>query len=146
MMENKRKKWSWGHFCFCFLFLFLFLFFAFVFCFCFCFSLLGNHWNFFGVYQNGNSYKEKAKITPGKNRGKWLCPLEKFPCYTPVWPYHVIFMTPDFNMITLTTRKTSWSKTVLKLWEHELWYFTKWWKRSSLLPTRLLSTFENPDS
>ena len=32
----------------------------------FFFSLLGNHWNCFGVCQNGNLYREKAKITLGK--------------------------------------------------------------------------------
>ena len=37
-------------------------------------SLLGNEWNFFGVYQNGNFDQENAKITPGKNQEKWLCP------------------------------------------------------------------------
>ena len=40
----------------------------------FCFSLLQNDWNFFKVYQNGSFDRENPKITPGKNRDKWLYP------------------------------------------------------------------------
>ena len=56
-----------------------------------CFSLLGNQWNFFLVYQNGNFHREKAKITLvkigksdftlGKNQKKWLCPPRKISLY-----------------------------------------------------------------
>ena len=34
-----------------------------------------------GLYQNGNFYWEKAKVTLGENREKWLCTPEKFSCY-----------------------------------------------------------------
>ena len=59
----------------------------FFFFFCFGFSLSGSHWNFFGVYQNGNFYRENAKIRPGKNQEKWLChpPLKNLPV-TPLNP------------------------------------------------------------
>ena len=36
----------------------------------FFFFFLGNHWNFYVVYQYRHFYWEKAKITPGKNRKK----------------------------------------------------------------------------
>ena len=42
--------------------------------------------NVFGVYQNGNFYREKAKNMPGKNRENWHNPPEKFPCYAPASP------------------------------------------------------------
>ena len=48
----------------------------------FCYSGLGNHWNCFGVYQNGNFYCEKAKITLGKSWETWLChPLKRYSFY-----------------------------------------------------------------
>ena len=37
----------------------------------------GNDWIFFGIYQNGNFYREKANMTPGKNREK-LRPPQMF--------------------------------------------------------------------
>ena len=40
--------------------------------FLFFYLLLGNQWNIFEVYQNGNYHREKVKITPGKNREDWL--------------------------------------------------------------------------
>ena len=55
-------------------------------------SLEGVHiWNsFLGVYQIGNFYREKAKITPG---GKWLFPLE-ISCYAPGCKQNHRFMRP----------------------------------------------------
>ena len=58
----------------------------------FCFSLLGIHWNFFGVYQIWKFEREKAKITPGKNREKWP-PWKIFllrPCFFHIASVHVI--------------------------------------------------------
>ena len=48
---------------------------------------------FFGVYQNGIFYREKGKITPGKNREKWLCPTKKFPWNAPAKEHVTITIT-----------------------------------------------------
>ena len=60
--------------------LFFFGFVFVLFClFCFVFTLW-NHWNLFGVYQNGDFYREKSisrqekAFHTGKNQEKWLCP------------------------------------------------------------------------
>ena len=65
--------------------LFIFLFtYLFIYLFIFLLFTLGNHWNFFGDYQNGNFYQKKDKITPGKNRKSDFARSENFSCYAPV--------------------------------------------------------------
>ena len=73
VVERMEKNWG------------LFLF--------FCFSLSGSDWNFQGVYKNGNFYREKPKISLGKNWEKWLCPSWKIFLLRPwlrelLWHFH----------------------------------------------------------
>ena len=63
---------------------------------------LGNYWNSFGVSKNGNFYREKAKIMPGKVK-KWLCPLKN------------VTVTPMLKMLYSylnTSRHFSWEYNI----------------------------------
>ena len=71
-IENGRGKvWKWAEdfFFICFCFLFVWFFFLLV--------TFWNHWNLFGVYQNGQFSWEKSYFMLGKNQETWLCPLWK---------------------------------------------------------------------
>ena len=95
---------------------------------------------FFGVYQNGHFQLEKAKITPGKNREKWLhagknrqkwlCSLRKnsllrhWHLHTPPHFYihtDIIYMVCwDHHCATLTFRRLV--RSVLSPWRpYHLW-------------------------
>ena len=63
---------------------------CFFFSFFFCCSLLGINWNFFGVHQNGNFYRENAKIMPRKNQE---------PCFR-----HTIIISPAVSFTSLLYR------------------------------------------
>ena len=73
-MEGERV-WKWE--IFYFLFFLIFLFYFYLLLLFFFFVTFWNHWNLFGVYQNGRFLLGKSIFYAGKNQEKWLCPLWK---------------------------------------------------------------------
>ena len=69
------------------------------------FTLLENHWNFVGVYQNGNFTGKKLKSSRGKIRKSDIAPLKNFPVKPPTVPH-----------ATLTPLHVICHKTMVSIW------------------------------
>ena len=82
-------------------FTFYFFYFIFIYLFIF-FCHFWNHWNLFGVYQNGRFLLGKSIFYTGKNQEKWLCPpLKNIPLYTSVSQKKLVYVHFVLNHFVL---------------------------------------------
>ena len=90
----------------------------------FFFLTFWNHWNLFGVYENGQFWPEKKHISRReKNQEKWLCPSEKYSSYvtdsyTQILVLEVKILTKINLWFKTFSQPNRWGAVVK--WKHSL--------------------------